>query len=40
MCNAERRAACTAVMRRPHKGEAQWSDLECVEYMLEYLLEL
>ena len=35
VCNAEHRAAGSAVIRRPHKGEAQPSDLEYVEYLLE-----
>jgi hypothetical protein len=35
VCNADRRVAGSAVIRRPHKGEAQSSDLEYVEYLLE-----
>ena len=35
VCNAELSAACSTVIRRPHNGETQWSDLEYVEYLLE-----
>lgn len=38
MCNAEGRASSSVVIWRPHNAEAQASDLDCVECLLELVV--
>jgi hypothetical protein len=38
VCNAEGRASSSVVIWRPHNAEAQASDLDCVECLLELVV--